>query len=440
VANSIWTFQIVLDRVLLANTGRNEVAACIAAAMVFWTILTLFQYTANYATTFVAQYTGAGRPDRVGPVVGQALWFAAASGLAFLLLWPLAPALVGLAGHEAALQELETIYLRCLSFCGLPMLVTAAACSFFTGRGDSRTVLVVNVAGLVVNGVCAWVWIYGKIGFPALGIAGAGWAAVVGTSTSAVLALNLVLRRRHREAYGNGRHWGFDRALFLRLMRFGVPNGVGAFLDGLAFTMFLALIGRLGAVELAATSVVFTLNLIAILPMFGVAQAVEVLVGQRLGEDRPDLAERSTWTGLAVVLSFTAVLVLAYVLVPQVLARPFFDPKDSVNWGDVAGLIPILLRFVAVYCLFDCLNLIFSFALRGAGDTRFVTAVALGLAWPVMVLPTWASWRFGWGLYAAWGFVTLYIIVLAATFLWRFRRGPWRTMRVIETPAGVANS
>jgi MATE family multidrug resistance protein len=91
------------------------------------------------------------------------------------------------------------------------------------------------------------------------------------------------------------------------------------------------------------------------------------------------------------------------------------------------------LRFVAVYSLFDSLNLIFNFALRGAGDTRFVTVVAVLLAWPIMVLPSWAAWKFGWGLYWAWAFVTAYVIALALTFLVRFMMGKWKMMRVIET-------
>jgi len=78
------------------------------------------------------------------------------------------------------------------------------------------------------------------------------------------------------------------------------------------------------------------------------------------------------------------------------------------------------------------LNLIFSFALRGAGDTRFVTVVTLGLAWPIMVFPTWAAWTFRWGLYWAWTFASLYIIAIGITFLCRFCSGVWKSMRVIE--------
>jgi MATE family multidrug resistance protein len=78
------------------------------------------------------------------------------------------------------------------------------------------------------------------------------------------------------------------------------------------------------------------------------------------------------------------------------------------------------------------MNLIFSFALRGAGDTRFVTAVSVVLAWPLMVLPTWLSVQRGWGLYWAWAFATCYVIALGLTFLLRFRAGKWKSMRVIE--------
>src|SRR5260370_23716363 len=131
----------------------------------------------------------------------------------------------------------------------------------------------------------------------ALGIAGAGMATVIGSSTSALLALALLFRRRHRATYGTLSGWRFDGELFGRLMRFGFPNGLQWMLDGLAFTVFIFLVGRLGDVALAATNVAFAINFIGILPMLGMGQAVGVLVGQRLGRDQPELAERTAWTG-----------------------------------------------------------------------------------------------------------------------------------------------
>src|SRR6478752_1264763 len=99
LSNSCWTLQIVLDRVLLSRSSTEAVGAGMSAVLMFWSGLTLFQWTANYATTFVAQYTGAGQPRLAGAVVGQAVWFSVAAGLPFLLLVPFAGPIVDLAGH-----------------------------------------------------------------------------------------------------------------------------------------------------------------------------------------------------------------------------------------------------------------------------------------------------------------------------------------------------
>src|SRR5712692_6466282 len=192
LSSSFLTLQVSIDRALLSHFSSDAVAAAMPAAMLYWTPFLLLQNIANYAMTFVAQYTGAGRPERVGPAVWQALYFAVVAGVAFIALWPLAPHMAALGGHSPPIQELEVVYFRCLCFAALPALIVAAANSFFAGRGDSWTVLVVDALGMSVNAVLAYCWIFGHWGFPALGIEGAGWATVVGSTTSAVLALALV--------------------------------------------------------------------------------------------------------------------------------------------------------------------------------------------------------------------------------------------------------
>jgi multidrug resistance protein, MATE family len=432
VSNSFWTLQITIDRVLLSRSSSDAVAAAMPAVFLFWTPLALLQNTAGYSTTFVAQYLGAGRPQRIGPVVWQALHFSLLGGVAFLALLPLAEPLVSVTGHPPHIQEMEAVFLRCLCFSALPTLITAAASGFFSGRGDSWTVLLINGVGLGVNAVLDYAWIFGRWGFPAWGIAGAGWATVAGASASAVLAVALMLRRRYRAEFATLRGWRPDTALLGRLLWFGLPNGLQWALDGLAWTVFTVLVGRLGADELAATSIAFTINLVGILPMFGVAQAVSILVGQRLGEDRAYLAERTTWTGLGLAGVYVAVVCVLYLAAPGMFLA-LFREGDAAQGERVTELVPVLLRFVALYCLFDAGNLVFSMALRGAGDTRFVTAVSLGLAWPMLVLPSWAAWYYGWGLYWMWAFASAYIIALTFVFLFRFRAGKWKAMRVIET-------
>ena len=218
--------------------------------------------------------------------------------------------------------------------------------------------------------VSAYVLVFGRWGFPALGIAGAGLATVVGSSVSATMSLGLMLRSKHRAQFATLEGRGLDLALLRRLLRFGLPNGIQWALEALAFTVFLFLIGRLGAPELAATSITFTLNMVAAFPMMGLGQAVGILVGQRLGHDRPDLAERTTWTGFRIAWLYMTVVAVLYVTVPGLFVYAYQADSETSESSRVVDLVKVLLRFVAVYSLFDSMNLIFSFALRGAGDTR----------------------------------------------------------------------
>src|SRR5207244_3459774 len=140
--------------------------------------------------------------------------------------------------------------------------------------------------------------------------------------------------------------WRWDGALFARLLRFGLPNGLQWMLDGVAFTVFLFLVGRLGDVELAATNIAFAINMLAILPMLGMGQAVAVLVGQRLGQNRPDVAERTTWTGFGMAQFYVGAVAVLYAFAPQVFVYIFLGNEDPKG-PQIAGLIPVLLRFVA---------------------------------------------------------------------------------------------
>jgi MATE family multidrug resistance protein len=434
VSQGFMTVQVFLDTILLAWHDPREMAASFPAVMWFWLPFGLLQVTAGYVSTFVAQYTGAGRPARVGPAVWQGIHFAAVAGVFFLVMVPVAPALIALGGHTPALQGLEVTYLRCLAFAGLPMLIMAAVNGFFSGRGQTWTVLGIEAAGTAVNVVLAQLLIFGRLGFPEWGIAGAGWATAAGSWASALLALALFLGPRYRQEFHTLSGWRPERELFGRLMKYGGPAGAQVFLDVLVFHVFIQLVGRLGEAQTGATTLTVRLNMVAFLPMMGLGQAVAILVGQRLGADRPDLAERSAYTGLKWVFGYMCAVAAVYLLFPEALVRVFEGNRDTAQFAEIATIVPSLLLCVAIYSLADSVNVTFSFALRGAGDTRFVSLLTFALAWPIMVVPTFVLVRSGGNIYWAWGFASAYIIAMAVCFTLRFRSGRWKTMRVIEAP------
>jgi MATE family multidrug resistance protein len=346
---------------------------------------------------------------------------------------PTAPFLIGLGAHSPALQVLEVIYLRCLCFAALPMMVMAAVNGFFSGRGQTWTVLGIEATGTAVNVALALVLIFGRAGFPEMGIAGAGWATVTGSWTSAMVALALFLRREYRDEYNTLRGWRFEGDLFRRLMKYGGPAGAQVFLDVLVFHFFFQLVGRLGEAATAATTLTVRLNMVAFLPMMGLGQAVAILVGQRLGANRSDIAERSAYTGLKWVFGYMCTVAAVYLLFPGALVSLFRGDSNPESFVAMAAIVPSLLMCVALYSVADSISVTFSFALRGAGDTRFVSLLTFALAWPIMVVPTYVIVKSGGSVYWAWASATAYILAMAACFCWRFRTGKWKTMRVIES-------
>jgi MATE family multidrug resistance protein len=170
--------------------------------------------------------------------------------------------------------------------------------------------------------------------------------------------------------------------------------------------------------------------------MIGFGIAVTTLVGQALGKNDAQLAQRTCWSAFYMTFAYMFLIAVGYWFWPNLFLYPFSFGENPQEFYAVAPLAEQLLGFVAIYCLFDTGNIIFSAALKGAGDTRFVMVVSVVLSWILMTLPCYLAVNYQWGshngLYVAWGFTTSFVCVLAVVFLLRFLHGKWKTMRVIE--------
>ncbi len=432
LSNLFFSIQIVIDRTFLSRFDPDASAAALASSMILWIPVIFIQNTGGFATTFVAQYFGAKQFQRIGPIVWQAIYWSILGGLAMMSLAPFSSIIMQAMGHNPKLTALETEFFFCLTFAGLPVAVTAAVGSFFAGRGDTRTVIWINAIGCLVNALLDYLLIFGNAGFPQLGIVGAGWATVAGCSASAIVGMLLFIRHQYDEQFNTVRGRGWNKTLFLQLLRFGFPNGFQSTFDLIAWTLFTTMVGWFGKVELAATSNVFVINALFFIPMIGIGQASGVFVGQRLGEERPDLAERGIWIGIVATVVFMVSMGLLTAVSPSLILPMFASDKKPELWAEVASIMPYLLWYVAAYAAFDGVNVLLAFSLRGAGDTAFIAWIYLIVGFFVLALPVYLCYRLNWGFYWAWNFAVIYLIVLMFFIFARFFWGPWRTMRVIE--------
>jgi MATE family multidrug resistance protein len=243
----------------------------------------------------------------------------------------------------------------------------------------------------------------------------------------------IFLRPAYRVQFGTLVGCRFDRRLFGRLIWFGSPNGLHYLLEVGWFTVFILLVGRLGTLPLTATNLAFNVNALAFMPVLGIGMAVSTIVGQRLGQERPDLAARATVTAFWIGLAYMAAISSVYVLTPDLLLWGYASRADPESFRQLRDLTVILLRFVAAYCIFDTLAIVFVSAIKGAGDTQFVLRTMLVMSALPLVACYLVVEVFELGLFWAWGVVTVYVWVLGLIFLARFLQGRWRDMRVIES-------
>lgn len=424
----------IANRVFLTWDSRESLAAVLPAGILHWTLTSLIFGSAQYVNTFVAQYEGAGQRDRAAASVWQGMYFAFVGGVLVNLIALFAGPLFQAIGHEPVVAMREAEYFGTLCFSSVPMLLVAAMTCFFSGRGRTHVVMTVNVIGVAVNILCDYLLIFGKGPFPLMGIRGAGVSTVMAQSVECLLLAWLMFQPEHLREYGTWRNRAFNGELFSRFLRFGFPQGLHFFMDVASFALFMLLVGRLGKDELAATTLAFNLNTLAFIPMIGLGTAVSTLVGQRIGEGQPDVAARTTWTAFKVSAAYMLTFAAIYVLLPDVILKPYAAFSDESDFAALRTQVIELLRFVAVYCFFDAMGIVFGFAIRGAGDTRFALWYSCATAWSLMVVPTAVSltW-YGGGLRTSWWFCTIYIIVLGCGFCARFLAGHWKSMRVIET-------
>ena len=432
-----FTIQTFVDRLFLTWYSPEAVAGAVTGLFAVWAIVALFTGTGEYLTTFVAQYLGAGREERIGPALWQGVYFSVGAGAFVAALTPLVTHAFDLAGHDPALRAYEVEYARVLMLGAFPVVLMATLSTFFAGRGQTQAVLRVNVLATVVNVVLDYLLIFGHGGFPRLGVTGAALATVLSQVAGAVVYAAVILKPAYRKAYRTLSGWRPEAGLVVRLVRFGMPTGLQYSLEVGAFAVFMVIVGRIGTLELAASGIAFNLNMIVFMPMVGLAIAVSSLVGRYLGAERPQVAERAVGSALTMSFVYMAACGLLYVLGAPLLLAPYGVQADPATWPRIAEVATVLLRFVAVYSIFDMMNLIHAAGLRGAGDTVYPMALTFVLAWIAMLVPAWVGCVvLGAGAYFAWTMASLYVLLLGLLMRRRFRAGHWKAMRVIE-PAPV---
>jgi multidrug resistance protein, MATE family len=440
ISTGTFTLLHYFDRMFLSWYSEATFRAALPAGILFFTLVCGFMALAGFTNTFVAQYWGAG--DRAGcaKATAQGIFFALISFPLVLALLPVGLLILHLSGHPPEVLALEKQYLTALMPASLGMIMSSAMGSFFSGRGKTRVIMSCNILANAVNIVLDYALIFGKWGFPELGIQGAAIATCIGSFIAPLIMGFMIYCGANNRLFESRAHFRFHKPLFLRMIRFGIPAGLHWFLDVSAFTLFVLFIGRMGAEAHVASNIALSVNLIAFMPMVGMGMAASILVGQYLGRNQPHFAEKIGWLAMRIGVAYTLLMGITFICFPEFYIRGFMQSGEAPS-ASLLQTTKWLLYMMTLWGLFDAAAIILSGALKGAGDTHFVmwfqTAAAWGLLVGGQVVILFVLRR---GLFVSWSWTIIYIMVLALGYGLRFRSERWKKIDLLERRIDVVTA
>jgi MATE family multidrug resistance protein len=372
-----------VDTVMMGILGTHVIAAGALGSATFHFLITIGSAIISAVSPLVAEAYGAGRVERLGRVVRQGLWLSFILAVpATLLSWH-SGVLLSFLGQEPGNVALAELYLRAIAWGYLPGLGFAVLRSFVTALAKPRPVIIVMVGGTLLNIAGNYILIFGKFGFPALGLAGIGYASALSLwGMFTALAIYIVSQSQLRVYKAFSHLHQFQGKIFGELVRVGLPIGILAGVEGGFFTFVTFLMGQLGTVTLAAHQIALQTAIVTFMIPLGISIATTVRVGQLIGQENLIGARLAGIVGIGIAAVFMAMMGILFWTFPEKIVSLYIDTTEPKN-GDVVRLAKTLLGVAALFQIFDGIQVSAAGALRGLKDTRVPLVIGTLAYWGI---------------------------------------------------------
>ncbi len=425
--------QNVLNLVDLAMVGTLGNAAVAAVGVGGFTNFVATAFITGLSAgvqAVAARRKGEGRVDEMAEPLNAAIILATLLGIPWSFVLVMAtPTFVPWINPDPEVIATTTPYLQWRLLSVVALGVNFAFRGYWNGISLSKlylkTLLIIHATNIALN----WVLIFGNLGAPAMGAAGAGLGSTIATYVGTVTYFVLGLRHARQAGFLRG----FPPAWTMKtVVRLSVPMGIQQTMFALGMLALMWILGHinldahtLSTAEVAAGNAVLNVTLVALLPGMGMGMAAASLVGQALGRGDPDDANRWAWDVVKIAVLTLFVLGLPMLLAPEMVVSPFLRDPATL------ALARLPLRMVGAVIGLDAVGLVLMHALLGAGAARQTMQVSVALQWG-MLLPTAFVLGpvLGYGLPVIWGAQVGYRCLLALSYVALWRSGHWRGIAV----------
>ena len=466
-----YTAMQFIDKLMIGQVGPLEVAAQGNGGVWAFSIIAFVLGLLTVVNTYVSQNLGAGKPEKGTDYAWAAIWLCLGIWIVFVLPYSalmgpvfdwvhdaqldrlkhwLAEAsgteLLRARAEEARLYKLillETQYARILLVGALILMVGRAIHHFFFGLGRPKVVTVAAISGNLTNVLVNYALIFGDQGIPALGVpgvpglapmglVGAALGTIAGTFVEAVLPLGIFLGSSLNRALNSRARWIKD------LVKIGLPAAIQTGNEILCWSIFMSrLMGLFGTYHQTAGWIAVTYMHLSFMPAIGLSVAVTTLVGKYVGAGQPDVAVARARLGLILAVIYMTACGLFFLLFRYELVGVFVGGQDlsSKDAEQILQIGATLMICAAFFQAFDAFGIIYTGALRGAGDTIWPGIVTVIYSWGFILGGGWFMGTYFAELESAgpWIAAWVYILFFGMTMAWRFESGGWRNLKLVES-------
>ena len=373
----------LVDTLMVGRLGAASLAAVALGGAIYHPLFLICAGVMSAVSPLVSQSHGAGESEPIGRTVRQAFWLASVLAIpGILIMWNIEPFLIAV-GIEPGVAVRTQGYLRAVAFSFVPGLWYWVLRHFVEALGRPRPVMLITLAGAISNAVLNYILMFGKFGFPAMGVVGTGWSTTIVVYAIFTTLVVFVRSQRSLKTYDVfGKLGRPDRPYLRRIFRLGWPIGIMFGVETGLFAAAAFMMGTIGTNELAAHQIALQCAAFTFMVPLGLAFASTIRVGFETGAGNPKGAQVAGYTGMCLAAIVMAMFAVVFVVAPRPVLSLFIDLHDPEN-AAVVQLGVVLLGLAAVFQIFDGVQIASAGALRGLHDTHVPMYIAFVSYWGV---------------------------------------------------------
>ncbi|MBC8201698.1 MAG: MATE family efflux transporter, partial [Planctomycetes bacterium] len=429
-----FTVMQFTDRLMVGQIGKVEIAAQGNAGTWAFAAIATIMGIVTVVNTYVSQHLGANEPKKGSKYPWNAGWMALACWIVFIVpcvfIVPTIFETINPEASDAKLVSLESMYAIYMLMGSLFLLTGRGFTQYFLGMHMPKVITVSTIMANIVNVTANYILIFGEDGVdgllpgipgtPALGLQGAAIATAIGMFMETIIPFAIFIGPKFNAKYATRQGWKPCLKTIKAIFKIGWPGSMQWGNEIICWALFMTVfVGHYGTNDMAAGWIALAFLQLSFMPAVGINVAINSIVGKYIGAKKPDIAVSRARVGVAIAMAYMTICATIFVIFRYEFIEMFIssDQYTAESRAEIIQLGANMLIVVAVFQTVDALGIVYTGALRGAGDTVFPGIVTAIYSWVFIVGGGWVAITFfpQLGSIGPWIAASIYIILIGLT-------------------------